>query len=275
MDRFFSPDEQNRSPEPRGLGEANQSRPRGQPAKGPEGEVSVTSPSSLRAPPRGPLDWELQMFPELVRDDVFRIETRRLWLRWPMAGDAGAIADFAADVTVAEMTSSIPHPYPDGEATRCIERWRSANAAGQALHLVLTAKDAHRRAMGCISLKPDPAGPTLGYMVAPTRSGQGFATEAAQAMVDTAFTLTGQAHLHAWARVVNPGSRRVLEKCGFRYETTALRHAPARGGMLPCDEFRLDRKTWRSLKQWRMPVLDARPAAAGADAPPFCLAPEC
>ena len=28
------------------------------------------------------------MFPDLTRDDVFRLETRRLWLRWPRAADA-------------------------------------------------------------------------------------------------------------------------------------------------------------------------------------------
>ncbi len=28
------------------------------------------------------------MFPDLTRDDVFRIETKRLWLRWPRIQDA-------------------------------------------------------------------------------------------------------------------------------------------------------------------------------------------
>lgn len=215
------------------------------------------------------------MFPELVRDDVFRIETRRLWLRWPTAGDAEAVTDFAADKTVAEMTSSVPHPYPDGEAARCIETWRSANASGQAQHLVLTLKDGHRRAFGCVGFKPTPAGLTLGYMLAPARSGQGYATEAAQAMVDAAFTLTREPQLHASARVVNPASRRVLEKCGFRYEGTTLHHAPARGGMLSCDVFRLDRRTWVSLKQWRMPTLSTRPSAPAADEASRCPTPGC
>ena len=28
------------------------------------------------------------MFPEITRDDIFRLETERLWLRWPRAADA-------------------------------------------------------------------------------------------------------------------------------------------------------------------------------------------
>ena len=35
------------------------------------------------------------MFPELTRDDVFRLETRRLWLRWPRMADANAILRLA------------------------------------------------------------------------------------------------------------------------------------------------------------------------------------
>ncbi|MCX7317510.1 MAG: N-acetyltransferase, partial [Hyphomicrobiales bacterium] len=47
------------------------------------------------------------MFPSITHDDVYRIETPRLWLRWPQSADASAIADFARHKQVAEMTASI------------------------------------------------------------------------------------------------------------------------------------------------------------------------
>ena len=56
------------------------------------------------------------MFPDLLRDDVFRLETRRLWLRWPRAGDAAMIARLAGERDVAERTANIPHPYLPGAA---------------------------------------------------------------------------------------------------------------------------------------------------------------
>ena len=31
------------------------------------------------------------MFPEITHDDVFRLETERLWLRWPRLSDAEGI----------------------------------------------------------------------------------------------------------------------------------------------------------------------------------------
>ena len=50
--------------------------------------------------------------------------------------------------------------------------------------------------------------------------------------------------------MINPASRRVLEKCGFRHEGSNLKSLPARGGLFPCDHFRLDRSTWMALKSW-------------------------
>jgi hypothetical protein len=60
------------------------------------------------------------MFPDLTRDDVFRLETRRLWLRWPRLADAQAITRLAGEKAVAEMTARIPHPYTPEEAERFI-----------------------------------------------------------------------------------------------------------------------------------------------------------
>jgi hypothetical protein len=56
--------------------------------------------------------------------------------------------------------------------------------------------------------------------------------------------------LTASARVINPASRRVLEKCGFAYQGAGLVELPARGGLYPADHFRLDRRAWESLKSW-------------------------
>ena len=38
-------------------------------------------------------------FPSITRDEVFRIETRSLWLRWPRAEDLVAMASFFSDAS--------------------------------------------------------------------------------------------------------------------------------------------------------------------------------
>src|SRR5947209_6073521 len=57
--------------------------------------------------------------------------------------------------------------------------------------------------------------------------------------------------LHAGARVTNPGSRRVLEKCGFQWTGVGLHRIRALASSAPIDRFRLERSIWASLKTWR------------------------
>ena len=82
----------------------------------------------------------------------------------------------------------------------------------------------------------------LGYYFAPEEWGRGYATEAVQAVVDGVFLLTATKAIVADARVVNPASSRVLQKCGFAFQGSNLVDLAARGGFFPVDTFRLDRK---------------------------------
>ena len=88
------------------------------------------------------------MFPDLARDDVFRLETARLWLRWPRASDEAAIHRFCSLWEVARCTARIPHPYPPGSAERFIYAAREANASGRDLTLVLAPKKGKRDVIG-------------------------------------------------------------------------------------------------------------------------------
>ena len=191
------------------------------------------------------------MFPDLTRDDVFRLETRRLWLRWPRAADAQAITRLAGDKAVADMTGVVPHPYPPDAAHRFILEARRANADGIRLTLAITPRAKPNELIGVVGIACDlePL-PIIGYWLGVPHWGEGFSTEAARALVDAYFAYTGGTELTASVRVVNPASRRVLEKCGFAAVGSGLKSFPARGGVLPVDHFRLDLRMWRSLKDW-------------------------
>lgn len=80
------------------------------------------------------------MFPDITRDEVFRIETPRLWLRWPMATDDDALAAVMAEScrdTGARLTV-----FGSAAVQAAIARWRREMEAGSALHLVLAPKRA-------------------------------------------------------------------------------------------------------------------------------------
>jgi RimJ/RimL family protein N-acetyltransferase len=185
------------------------------------------------------------MFPDLARDDVFRLETPRLWLRWPRICDAAAIHKFCSQWEVARYTARIPHPYPAGSAERFIYAAREANASGRDLTLVMAPIKGKSDAIGSISLESRGADRlALGFVLAPEAWGKGLGTEAAEAMIDAAFRLTPAVEILASVRVENEASKAVLEKCGFALVGTGLQGAPARGGMVECHSFRLARADW-------------------------------
>ncbi len=185
------------------------------------------------------------MFPDLARDDVFRLETARLWLRWPRASDAQAIHRFCSLPEVARATARIPHPYPPGSAERFIYAAREGNASGRDLTLVMTPTKGKREVIGSISLESRGADRlTLGVALAPEFWNKGLATEATSAMLKAGFSLTPAVEILASAAVENAASRRVLEKCGFELVSTGPKGAPARGGLVESHNFRLTRQTW-------------------------------
>ncbi len=202
------------------------------------------------------------MFPDLARDDVFRLETARLWLRWPRAADAPAIHRYCSRWEVAQFTARIPHPYPPGTAERFIFATREANASGRDLTLVMTPIRDKREAIGAISLEARGEDRlTLTFALAPEAWGKGLASEAVEAMVEAGFVLTDAVEIVATVRVENAPSRRVIEKAGFQFQGTGPTGAPARGGMVACDRFGLTREAWTAARA----ALSAKAAALGQE----------
>ncbi|MHB2209407.1 GNAT family N-acetyltransferase [Methylobacterium sp. CM6257] len=188
------------------------------------------------------------MFPDLTRDDVFRIETQRLWLRWPTAKDRDAILKLAGTPSVAEMLARVPHPLPAPAVDTFLLQARSANAAGTALILALAQRSAPARLIGLISIEGESGSvPELGYWLGEPHWGAGLMREAVSGVCHAFFAYAGGAEIAASARIINPASRRVLEACGFAHVGTDIRPFPARGEDLPVDLFRLDRQRWQKL----------------------------
>lgn len=185
------------------------------------------------------------MFPDLTRDDVFRLETARLWLRWPRAADAVALSKLAGDKDVADMTASIPHPYSDQDAARWIFSARAGNAQGSSLALAIARRGRPTEAIGAVGLhETRPGVALLGYWIGKPFQGRGFVTEAVETMIETAFRLSGVAEIHAQARIENEASRRILEKSGFTRAGQGLIDLPARGGVFMCERYLLSREFW-------------------------------
>ena len=174
------------------------------------------------------------------------LETERLILRAPRLGDAKVLAALANDKRIAENTRRIPHPYKRADADDFIT---AVNAPGGEVAFLITLREGGAVVGGCGVALQDGA-PDLGYWLGVKYWNKGYATEAARAVVDFAFTELGHDTLSAGARVTNPASRRILEKCGFQWTGVGLCRIRALNSSAPIDRFRLDRGLWLSLKSW-------------------------
>jgi RimJ/RimL family protein N-acetyltransferase len=170
------------------------------------------------------------------------LETERLVLRAPCREDAKALVRLLNDRRIAINTARIPHPYSLQDAEQFIA---AVNRQGSEVAFVITLEN---RLIGGCGVAQSDSGPELGYWVGVPFWSQGFATEAARAVIDYAFGSLGHEVLKAGARVSNPASRRVLEKCGFQWTGVRLARIRAINSAAPADRFRLDRRLWESLK---------------------------
>ncbi len=172
------------------------------------------------------------------------LDTARLVLRAPVRSDIKAIARLANDRRVAENTFRIPHPYrvEDGEQFVAAINRQPGEAA-----LVVTLDGG---AIGICSIELREGEAEIGYWLGVPFWGRGYATEAVRALIDHAFGELGHEALVSGARVSNPASRRVLEKCGFQWTGVGLYRIRAINSSAPFDRFRLDRGLWASLKTW-------------------------
>ncbi len=202
---------------------------------------------------------------EIPRDTRPILETERLILRAPRLADAKAVATLVNDRRIAENTGRIPHPYSVADAQDYLT---AAGASVTETAFAITLAHEHDPEKWKPVFREDHAqvnqtliglcnvdcrrdeNPEIGYWLGVPYWGQGYATEAVRALIDHAFTDLALERLEAGARVSNPASRRVLEKCGFQWTGVILTRIRAIASSAPIDRFRLDRRLWASLKSW-------------------------
>ena len=169
---------------------------------------------------------------------------RRTSRRLPLAAVRPS-PPLAKDRRVAENPRRLPHPYSQDDA---VEFVRATAALGSETVFLIEHDTGPVGMVGIDRSAPDNA--ELGYWLGVEHWGRGFATEAARGAIDFFFEEFEDDHLYAGARVTNPASRNVLEKCGFQWSGVQLHRFLALGSSTPVDCFRLSRGVWSSLKNW-------------------------
>ena len=139
--------------------------------------------------------------------------------------DAPAVQRIVSDREVAATTLRIPHPYPhDGAVawlTLIAPQWADGSAAVFAITLAPTGE-----VIGSIGLeiKPDHRHAEVGYLIARPRWGNGYASEAATALLRFGFETLDLNRIYAHHMTHNPASGQIMRKLGMRYEGTMRQH---------------------------------------------------
>lgn len=153
------------------------------------------------------------------------VVTPRLVLRELRLDDAPAVAAGAGDRRVAQYLIAVPSPYPLTLARRWvlhrIEWWEM----GRGVTFAITPA-AGGALIGTVSLRRyvRDRRAELGYWLAASAWGQGFATEAARAAIDFGFGQLGLARIYAQVLAGNRASLHVLDKLGMVNEGVKRQH---------------------------------------------------
>lgn len=163
--------------------------------------------------------------------------TPRLLLRPGFPEDAPALASAIADEAIARNLANVPWPYRMRDAEAFLASPRDPVLPAM---LIFERTAGAPQLVGACGLGRRPSGAVeMGYWIARSHWGRGFATEACGALIDIARTL-GLATLEGSHFIDNPASARVLEKLGFEaIGIVAPRLSCARGTEVPARLMRL------------------------------------
>lgn len=155
----------------------------------------------------------------------FTLRTSRLLLRDFSPGDLEPLASYQRD---AEYQRYYPAP-PGGEpGTReLLDRFLGWQEEEPRSRFQLAIVDSSGELIGTAGLRraaPGSRVADLGYELAPSRWGRGYATEAARALVDFGFGELALHRIHAHCIAENGPSARVLERIGMRREGVFREH---------------------------------------------------
>lgn len=163
-----------------------------------------------------------------------KLITDRLALRPFRTRDAREFARLAGDWAVASMTSDIPHPLDAAQALLWLKPARGeVRFAVEHGGRLIGGVGFYRRASGSAE---------LGFWLGRDWWGQGFATEAARAVIKLGFQKQRVPVFTSAHFVDNAASRSVLLKLGFEATGACLIGCAARGSEVEAVTYSLDRQ---------------------------------
>lgn len=155
-----------------------------------------------------------------------QLKSERLLIRPFDLADGPEVERLCGDWDIAKMLARVPHPYPRGLGTSWIKSHDALRKNDKEFPFAITKGGTLIGSTGVT--RRGPTSGEVGYWIAKTHWGQGFATEATRSMLQFAYWELGLNEVVAGYYSDNPASGRVLRKLGFRYTGTQKHWCEAR-----------------------------------------------
>lgn len=158
------------------------------------------------------------------------IAADRLLLRPFRETDVDRVAELCSSSELHKGVLYLPWPY----TVECARVWIEGHAdnfsAERSYEFAVTDRETGCL-YGCIGLfhHPRHKNAEMGYWMGEEYWGNGYATEAARAVIEFAFRCKGLHRVYAHHLVTNPASGRVMQKCGMVCEGTMKEHVLKNG----------------------------------------------
>ncbi|KGP91776.1 acetyltransferase [Pontibacillus chungwhensis BH030062] len=153
------------------------------------------------------------------------ITTNRLQLRLFQQADAQEVQRLCHNKQLYQNTLHLPFPYKLKDAKEWIKHHKENFQKGRLFEMAVTDKE-----NGCLygaialSYKSHANNGELAYWIGEEYWGNGYATEAGEAILEFAFQVKLYHRVYALSFDTNPGSKRVLEKIGMKQEGVLREH---------------------------------------------------
>jgi len=153
------------------------------------------------------------------------LETERLRLRRPTLDDATDIERLINVREIAEMTLSVPYPYPQGAAKSFLEEVALPDWDKDTAYFFAITRRADDELMGAIDIRPEQyERAEIGFWLGTPYWNQGYMTEAVRRVIQFGFEELKLNRIWAGHFTHNPASRRVQEKAGMTFEGVLRKH---------------------------------------------------
>ncbi|MEK8216057.1 GNAT family N-acetyltransferase [Paenibacillus sp. FSL L8-0463] len=146
------------------------------------------------------------------------IETQRLIIREFTSEDCAAVHGYASDPRVVKHMMWGPNTEEETINYLHLTISQQHQEPRKAFEFAVVLKETHQLIGGCGIHTPEQGQGEIGYCFNSRYWGQGFAAEAACALISFGFRQLALHRIYATCRPENTGSAKVLQKAGMRYE---------------------------------------------------------